>query len=166
VTVNGKAKGGEFERVICKRLSLWITNGDKIDVFWRSAMSGGRATVSKGKVRQGGDITAVAPEGHKLTDKYYIEIKHLKNISLDSMIKDNGPLIKIWDKTLDEAAKYNKHPVLIFRKNGWPIVVCLTHDGEVDLKTGYNTFLEYYRAGSRGFHMVRFDDWMSLTCTL
>lgn len=95
-----------------------------MDVFWRSAMSGGRATVAKGLVRQSGDITAVAPEGHILTDFLYIECKHLKNISFDSLIKLNGPLLQIWHKTIAEADKYNKHPVLIFRQNHWPVVFC------------------------------------------
>jgi hypothetical protein len=120
----GKGKGGAFEREIATSLSKWITNGEKIDCLWRSAMSGGRATVSKGKVRQGGDISSIAPEGHILADFLYIECKHLKNISFDSLIKQNGPLLVIWQKTIEEAAKYKKHPVLIFRQNHWPTVFC------------------------------------------
>jgi len=120
----GKGKGSSFEREICVALSKWITHGEKIDCLWRSAMSGGRATVAKGKVRQVGDITAVAPEGHILTDFLYIECKHLKDISFDSLIKQNGPLLVIWQKTIVEAEKYNKHPILIFRQNHFPTVFC------------------------------------------
>jgi len=42
----GKAKGASFERDICRRLSLWVSAGKQEDVFWRSAMSGGRSTVA------------------------------------------------------------------------------------------------------------------------
>lgn len=120
----GKGKGSSFEREICTALSKWVTKGEKIDVFWRSAMSGGRATVAKGLVRQAGDITAVAPEGHIITDALYIECKHLKDISFDGLIKGNGPLLAIWHKTIVEADKYSRAPVLIFRQNHWPTVMC------------------------------------------
>ena len=59
-------------------------------------MSGGRATVAKGKVRQAGDITAVAPEGHAFVDTFFIECKSYKNLSLDCLIKGKGDLIDFW----------------------------------------------------------------------
>ena len=37
-------KGGAWEREFSKYLSLWITEGERDDVFWRSSQSGGRAT--------------------------------------------------------------------------------------------------------------------------
>ena len=45
----GKQKGGEYERTVCKKLSLWVSNGTRDDIFWRSAMSGGRATLQRKK---------------------------------------------------------------------------------------------------------------------
>ena len=129
----GKAKGAAFERGICKLLSLWVSGGALEDLFWRSAMSGGRATVAHRKginVRQGGDICSVSPEGHSLTDNFYIECKHLKKISLDSLIKGVGPLIKIWRDTRKAAKRHDKTPMLIFRQNGWPTLACLKNDWE------------------------------------
>jgi hypothetical protein len=71
-----KAKGSSFERDICKRLSLWVSDGEEQDCFWRSAMSGGRSTVANRRGvklnRQAGDITSTSPEGHALTDKFFI----------------------------------------------------------------------------------------------
>jgi len=122
--MNSKAKGGSFERLVCKSLSLWISHGKNQDVFWRSAMSGGRATVSKGKVRQCGDICAVAEEGYKFSDRFYIECKHIKKAALDSfLIKRTGPLATFWKKAEKDAAKHLRQPLLIFRQNGWPILV-------------------------------------------
>lgn len=73
------AKGSNYEREICKRLSLWWTGGRRDDVFWRSAQSGGRATVRSRKgqqtVNSHGDAAAVDPDGAPLTDLFVIEIK-------------------------------------------------------------------------------------------
>jgi hypothetical protein len=120
----GKAKGSKFERKVCKALSLWVTKGKRGDVFWRSAMSGGRATVHGKKVRQAGDICAVAPEGHKLTDDFIIECKHLREINLAPfIIEDTGTLARIWAKLKAQCRIHEKHPMLIVRKNGTNTIV-------------------------------------------
>lgn len=117
---NPKVKGGGWERVVAKLLSLWVSNGQQIDCFWRSAMSGGRATVarSKGKeVRQSGDICAVAPEGHRLTNVLYIECKFLKNCSIDLSLEGKGELQKIWKEACTKAHECQRLPVLIIKRN-------------------------------------------------
>jgi hypothetical protein len=119
----GKAKGAQFERYICKRLSLFITEGKHEDVFWRSAMSGGRATIKAG-VRQGGDITAVTVEGYDFCEDWNVECKHVKHLGLDSFIvRNTGPMAKYWQQTQRDAKKQDKTPMLICRQNGWPILV-------------------------------------------
>jgi hypothetical protein len=76
---NTKAKGGAYEREICKQLSLWWSHGKDDDIFWRTASSGGRATQrsKKGKTTFGnhGDIQASNPIGQPLIDRIAIEIK-------------------------------------------------------------------------------------------
>ncbi len=117
----GKQKGSNFERDICRRLSLWVTDGTKDDCYWRSAMSGGRATVrhKSGKdTRQTGDITAVAPEGHALTNLFFIECKFYKDLNVDSFLIENvGTLAKFWQHANKEAAKYSRYPMLIVKEN-------------------------------------------------
>lgn len=55
-------KGPSYEREVAKQLSLWWTKGDRDDLCWRTANSGGRATVRgrKGKRTAGhaGDLGA------------------------------------------------------------------------------------------------------------
>jgi hypothetical protein len=125
----GKRKGSSFERKICKELSLWVSSGlsgAKTDIFWRSAMSGGRATVMgrKGqKIRQSGDICAVAPEGHAFCDKWFVECKNIKELGLTSFILFNqGPLAKHWRKACKQAAEHEKEVMLIVRSRG-PILI-------------------------------------------
>lgn len=94
---SGKSKGGAFERLICSKLSLWVSQNQRDDLFWRSSQSGGRASVrfKKGKdTVTAGDITAIHPDGMALTDRYIIECKFVKNMHFDSIIFD-GPNINI-----------------------------------------------------------------------
>lgn len=124
----GKAKGAGFERHICTQLSLWVTNGKRKDVFWRSAMSGGRATVAKRKgvdlSRQAGDITAIAPEGHPVTDMLYIECKFYRDLQFARFVLHNkGTLAKFWRETRTQAKRYGKLPVLIAKENRGDVLV-------------------------------------------
>lgn len=76
---SGKRKGGAFERLVCKQLSLWWSGGKRDDIFFRTASSGGRATqrAKKGKKTFGqyGDIQAADPLGQPLMDLCIIECK-------------------------------------------------------------------------------------------
>ena len=130
----GKQKGSAFERTVCTKLSLWVTSGRLKDCFWRSAMSGGRATVHAKKgadVRQAGDITAVAPEGHPLTDRVYIECKHYKDLQFTSFVLTNkGELANFWQRTRREAAKRGKAPWLIARENNRPTLLIVDRQFE------------------------------------
>ncbi len=138
--VNGKNKGSSFERATCKALSLWVSDGKKGDLYWRSAMSGGRATVAHRRsiqqseaagttwpsgppVRQAGDITAVAAEGHKLTDLFLIECKHYRDLDFGLFLFQRGKLWKFWKTAQAEARKYEKITLLIAKQNHTPTVV-------------------------------------------
>lgn len=75
----GKSKGSAFERTICRLLSTWISQGQREDIFWRSAGSGAMATSrfrsGKKGTTQGGDIVAVDPLGAEFTKNITIEAK-------------------------------------------------------------------------------------------
>jgi hypothetical protein len=125
----GKQKGGNFEREVCKKLSLWVSEGKSDDLFGRSAMSGGRATVrsKKGKETASGqgDITAVVPEGNSLTNKFVIECKNYKSLDFDNYIYGQGSLLGFWFKLLKDSEKVNKFPMLIMKENRKPVLVGL-----------------------------------------
>jgi hypothetical protein len=129
----GKAKGASFERDICRQLSLWVSAGQQEDVFWRSAMSGGRSTVAhaKGKrmAAQAGDISCIHHIGSKLTDRFLLECKNYKDLNIAGLITGKGNLIDFWNQTFHEAKRYDKLPFLIAKQNRMPTLICLSVDG-------------------------------------
>lgn len=133
--VNSKQKGSAFERKICEALSLWASNGVSKDWYWRAAMSGGRATIhqrSGRDIKACGDICAVSPEGHALTDVFFIETKAYKDLSLDKFLLENkGPLARFWEVCKQQAADHKRCPMLIAKENNKPIVV-VTLPGHLD----------------------------------
>lgn len=72
-------KGQNFEREICRQLSLWCSHGKRDDYFWRSTNSGGRATIRKRQNKethgQYGDIRCDHPKGRKLLKAAVFECK-------------------------------------------------------------------------------------------
>ena len=145
----GKSKGSGFERLLCKQLSLWITHGEKEDVFWRSAMSGGRGTrlAAKGRDAQNsaGDITATGAEGHQLTDNFFIEAKFYRSLAIEAFLfKNSGTLWKFWNVCVAEAHKHTKAPLLIAKQNGLETFV-VARSADI-LKQGYDPppFLSLY----------------------
>lgn len=118
----GKAKGAGFERQTCKALSLWVSGGKREDLFWRSAMSGGRATVAArrgAKVSaQAGDITATHEDGHVLTNTWLIECKRINDLNYASFfLKGQGRLAGFWTEACVQALRHGKMPMLIARED-------------------------------------------------
>lgn len=117
--MNPKVKGGTYEREIAKKLSLWVTNLASDDLFWRSAMSGGRGTLRKSD-NAVGDICAIDPRGAKICQELFFECKHLKEASLDSTIRGKGPIYDFWNTAVKQARSHSRFPVLIVKKNNLP----------------------------------------------
>jgi hypothetical protein len=119
----GKSKGGQYEREICVKLSLWVSEGVSTELFGRSSGSGSHATYKKKQGKQAnqtGDITAVDPTGTPLTSKYFVECKFYRDLRLDSLIygtpKDNS-VLDFWGKTKEDAQFFHKRPIIIMRQN-------------------------------------------------
>ena len=127
----GKGKGGAFERLICKQLSLWLSHGKREDLFWRSALSGGRSTVArkKGEYLQAsaGDISAIDSLGEVLTKPFLIECKNVANLHLHRFITEHsGLLVEFWEKACSQAIDHRKKPMLICKQNQYPILLLVS----------------------------------------
>jgi len=125
---NSKNKGSTFERDICKQLSLWLTEGKRDDIFWRTAASGGRATnrakVSKKTSGGYGDINFLDPLGEGLLKLFCFELKRgYKDLSVLSYIdrrpaKTKTVLEEFWDQAVTSAEQSGAHfPLVIFKRD-------------------------------------------------
>lgn len=124
----GKGKGSAYEREKCRELSLWITEGQRDDLFWRSPTSGGRATsrAKKGLNTYGcyGDILCVDPDGLWLIPTTItVEIKkgYTTKLLFSDLIERPGAeslIHKFWQKIKKESQRANSlYPFLIFRRS-------------------------------------------------
>ena len=134
----GGTKGSEFEREICKKLSLWWTQdnseGPKDNIFWRTAGSGARATQRNKKGLDSnmfsGDIGLLDSKGEDFLKCCVIEIKRGYSLQFDLLnyldgTKSEGILFKFWDKIYNDGDKLNKEPLLIFRRDRKNVCIVL-----------------------------------------
>jgi hypothetical protein len=105
----GKAKGSAFERCFCKTLSLWWSDGEADDLFYRTASSGARATVRgrQGKGTRGhcGDVCATDSEGEPLTRVITFELKRGHNgyTIQDLLDKSSRMAEQVYEKWFTQA---------------------------------------------------------------
>lgn len=151
---NPKSKGSSFERWICSALSLWSSEGKRDDLFWRSSLSGGRATVrfSKGKdtKNQYGDIVAIDPDGFWFTDIFIVECKHYKDLELVPFLFDKGFIWKTWGKLIDQCRNHKRTPFLVMKQNRYPTLLALDSDEY--------SITPYFSKGDISFYL--FDDFL------
>lgn len=111
---NKGRKGGEFEREIAYSFSRWWTNGQRDDIFWRSASSGGRATnrTRAAKTTEGhyGDLAATHPSGKPFTDLITLEMKCGYSTTpifdvVDRPTHGACTTRQVWDEHLAQAIK-------------------------------------------------------------
>lgn len=140
-------KGSEYERQICKELSIWWSGGKRDDIFYRTAGSGSRATVraKKGRLTADsyGDVMSTHENGKPLTKITVISLKRgytgkkvKKNLHWASVLDiidtprkfKTKPALKIWWKELlrDVKAGKRKRGLLIFRRDRKESVIVMS----------------------------------------
>lgn len=129
--MNSKAKGNSFERQISKDLSLWWSDGEKDDLFWRTQNSGGRFTIRMKDglqtTGQSSDITSTNSESELFTKKFSIECKNYKNVDLWNLFEENGDLIKWWNDLENICILEKLNPLLIVHANYKPTIILCNH---------------------------------------
>lgn len=161
-------KGPQFERDFCTDLSLWWTDGERDDVFWRTAGSGGRATSrsKRGKTTKNhyGDTLATDPIGQILLDTFLFELKRgYSNCSVQDIIdkKKNVQYIKwidkVW-KTCKEAG--TKSWVIVIRRNSRESVAIVPDNSFVfDCDSG-DTDKIYFSFNEKNYFLFLLKDWL------
>jgi hypothetical protein len=128
----GKDKGSAYERKISEALSLWVSSFTRKDIFWRTAVSGGRAT-KKGLEdfkSQVGDICAIHPMGQALLDYFIVECKFYSNLRLHYLLFGRrGYIEDQWVKPRRQAAAVGKFPFVVLKQNQQAELIWLTLEG-------------------------------------
>jgi hypothetical protein len=127
--MNSKKKGNNFEREISKTLSLFLSEGKRDDLLYRTSNSGGRFTSRFNRgistTNQNSDITSIDKEADSFSESLSIEVKHYKNIDIWSLItntKDSN-ILSFWEQTKRDADRGSKLPLLIVKQNYKPILL-------------------------------------------
>jgi hypothetical protein len=172
------AKGGNWERVVAKRLSLWWTHGERDDVFWREKSSGGRATTraksGQSTANSYGDIVVIDPIGQPLIDLCVLELKSgYGDWSVQDVLETTGKKPQTFEKFAQQvcdAVKADggeKYPVLIVKKDRRNPLIALNSDlfDEINalervLLIPYIDIVLKMRDKKETLTMVRFDDFL------
>lgn len=132
----GHAKGAEWERQVGKQLSMWLTAGERPDIFSRNVLSGGAFTIAASKglqsSRLSGDLMAAHPEAFKFLSKFMVECKHLQTLGIEGFLFDmtnSSPLGQIIMYAAGQAAQAKVDYMIIAKQNRrLPIIIT---DGSV-----------------------------------
>lgn len=124
------AKGAEFERKVATRLSLWLTEGARADLFTRNVLSGGRFTRMGGEGDAGlpGDLLASHPLAYEFLTYFVVECKHYQDLGIEAFLFDqkrSSFLWQVFEKTQAQAAQIGAEPFVIALQNRKkPILLC------------------------------------------
>ena len=131
-------KGANFEREASRKLSLWLTDGKRDDVFWRNRT---RITSNTPNAEmQLGDMTAVHIVGVPFIELFNVEFKtgysktrtgkRTKNIPWDilDILDGKGKVFhEFWNQVDRDSEISNRIPLLIFKRDYHSELVSVTH---------------------------------------
>lgn len=115
--MNSKILGNNFERNFSKKLSLWASNGQDDNCFWRDLSSGARSTTRKKQGKDSNikaDIISVDFKYKPFTDLFYLDTKSYKEFNsfiINPKNLKSNKLFLQWVKTVNECPQ-NMFPVM------------------------------------------------------
>ena len=124
----GKTKGSNFEREVCKTLSLWLSHGADSSLFTRNVLSGGAYTRRTSDRGTPGDLAASDPRSHAFIQKYCVECKHHRDLLLSEFVlrpRRLSSLGQIIDKTDRQATEVRRYFFIVAKQNNREPVVLL-----------------------------------------
>jgi hypothetical protein len=149
IFMSAKQKGNAFEREISKKLSLWVSNNTRDDIFYRTDASGARYTQrmkkNKNTVNSIGDISFKDLMGADLIKKFIIEVKRgytTENL-LNVLDEKNKNIIIEWLVKLQLEMKSSmKKEFLIFWKRDRHDIICICNKLTFErIKTSLNNYI-------------------------
>lgn len=121
-------KGGEFEWLMAKTFSKWLTDGKDATQLVRSVLSGGAARLKVAAERpqyQVGDIAPNGPAGETFRNIFGVECKHraLQPDWWGTFYSAAWEVEQWWEKLNDECYRHQLQPLLVMRRNNRPVLV-------------------------------------------
>lgn len=162
----GKLKGNSFERHISRILTKWVTGSEHPEIFWPTSASGAKATQDHKVGRQSkmyGDIMAIDDVGTWFTDHILIECKSYKTFDIAKLLLDKGEILGWWNQACEGAGKAEKIPILVFKKNHFPILVAMRNLSlfEEDLIGNYrNSYIQAQDSKKYVLFICLFEEWL------
>lgn len=129
----GKEKGSEYERWTGKTLSLWVSEGQRADLFARNVLSGGSFTnaMKNGATTEfgtPGDLMANHPMAFAFLSSFFVECKHYADLGFEAFLFDHEAssfLGKVLAQCRKQAVQSNVWPLLVAKQNRRPsILLC------------------------------------------
>lgn len=158
-TGGSKNKGSEFERLVGKKISLWLSQGQRKDLICRTVLSGGQFTVSG--LGNPGDLMAQHPLAFKFFEKFVLECKHWKNVEMIRFLAaDDCGLYKALKKVQREADKHQKFYMLIVRQNHQKIMLFMPTQAVGLFTNGLAS--RYHVLFSGNVYMYYFDEFLGV----
>lgn len=159
---SGSKKGTPFEREIAKELSWWWSWGERDDLVWRTASSGGRATqrckTNQITKYQHGDFCPMDACIYPFFDFFLHEAKRgynktldiLESIDLPAHLK-KVPMLRQWKETAerDRDAAGRKEIMIIFQRDGRRKLVAVSNE-----LMGFLLDIDWNRFSRFGFPIV------------
>jgi hypothetical protein len=135
----GKAKGNSFENIVAKKLTAALTPLKFIRTQGSGARVGGKNFETIGQMFGEdalklfvGDVVPVNEKDSGVVFNFSIECKsYAKSDSFETMVAGNANIFKWIHEAIDDAAKVNKVPLLIFKWNRSPIYVAMLHGDNI-----------------------------------
>jgi hypothetical protein len=124
-----KAKGSDFERVMCKRISVWLSGGESDDLIWRNKGQPNRSIKGRRRLEQFGDAHAIAGAAEWFMNRYNIEFKNVVELDLleqvDKPKKKESLILTHWKQCRRDANDTDRRPLLIQKRSfGEPFIMC------------------------------------------
>lgn len=169
----GKLKGNRWEIEVGQALSMWLTEGQRRNIFARNVLSGGGFTVTHGKGRETpnipGDLMAASPLAFEFLSMFSIECKNNEELDIAAFLSDhNGKsfLMKTVTHTEAQAKAHGITWMVVGKRNRQEPFVLMDYDiaGLAVLNsTSFPKVLHWHMLRSSRYFMTTLDHLVRLT---
>lgn len=168
----GKMKGNSWEREVGRDLSMWLTDGQRTNIFARNVLSGGGFTVTTAKGVETpnipGDLMAASPLAFAFLSMFSIECKNTESIDLDGFLYDTKGKSFLMKTIVHTKAQADAHGVawlIIAKQNRQePFVLTEQHIGrEIIFASAFPHLIKYHLLHTNKYMMMPFDHFTRLS---